>query len=190
MFERKGIVRLYAGDHCVAIAPNDWMYSYAEIAGKCIGLGDPSYRISAFYLEYENVSAPGSATVTPPTVTRADGIEYYNGLSGHVSRDFLRVRASVDLAMFPSAGYEEFYGADKGNTLRFRANTTGGPGIHGKTFSHTVYSKVFGVAVVATPSWEDRTQDIVYARAYFPTDKQWLKTSNSQVSATYDLIFP
>lgn len=190
MFERKGIFNLYDGESLIVSSLNEWMYSYATIAGKCIGSGDPAYRISAFYIEFDNVAAPGSATVTPPSVTRADGIEYYDALSAHGSRDFLRVRVSVDPVMFPSEGYEEFYAAGEGNILRFRSATAGSIGVHGKPFSHSSYSKVFGLAAVATPSWEDRTRDIVYARTYFPTNKQWLKSSNSQVSATYDLIFP
>lgn len=161
--------------------PNTVLFDWGTIAAKTLGLGDSAYKLAAMYVEFEN---NGGAAVTTPTVSRDQGVSYYNGLSSHPTRDYLRVSLlattldSTDLVSFPL-----------GNQLTLYAQTAGSVGVHGKTFSDGVQSRVYGFAVVATPEFADAAQDLVYARLYLSSGSQQIKLPSSQVGATYVTSF-
>jgi hypothetical protein len=161
---------------------NQIQWSWGEIACKLFGDGLPEYKIGGMYIEFENVASSGD-TVTPPSFDRSEGIEYYSELSASATRDFLRVQLISSPKSSLISGYEG--SSTSVNQLTFFAQTSGSIGIHGKTFSAAANSKVFGLALVAMPKWEDRTKDLVFAREYYPTANQVLKQASSQIGVSW-----
>lgn len=158
------------------------LFGWATIVGELLR-GSPDgkpYNIGAILIEFEN---NGGAPVTPPTFTRSGGKTYYDGLSSDPNRDYLRVPVSnisltsTDTVKFPG-----------GNKVTFFAQTEGIAGVHGKTFSDSVQSRVYGGALVATPEFSDQTLDIVHSRFYFTVAaNQLVKQAGSQLSLTWPL---
>jgi len=156
---------------------------YATILGELLrGAPDGKpYKIGAMYVEFEN---NGGVAVTPPTPLAAEGKSYYDGLLTHPTRDYLRVPAtavlldSTDAALYPG-----------GNRLTVIAQTAGVAGVHGKIFSDTVSSRVYGGALVSTPDYGDQTQDLVYARFYYAAASQMVKLASSQLWVRRELVF-
>jgi hypothetical protein len=173
----------------VTFKPNQIQYDWGFIAAQTIGRGLFSYRIAAMYIEFENVASPGDP-VTIPTFGRDEGTEYYDDLQSSGTRDFLRVPLLQDPMLGIATGFESYFTAgENGNKLTFFAQSQGTTGVHGKTFSDSVNSKVFGAALVATPTFADRTQDIIFARSYFPTAEQTLKEASSQIGISWEVSF-
>lgn len=169
--------------------PNTIMMSWGAAATRSLGFGDASYKISAAYVEFENLADPDTV-ITPPTFERGDTIDYYHELLYSSSRDFLRVPLIAAPTVGISTGYETQFTGEDGNVLSFWLQTQGTTGFHGKTFSAGVNSKVFGVALVATPVSGDQSKDIIVARTYYRTEDQILKpVGASQVGVTWDLTF-
>lgn len=156
---------------------NDFLYEWGAIVGNLLARRGLQYGIGGLYIEFENVASPGDP-VSAPAFTRAagEGVEYYDALSGSGDRDYLRVPLiiatvdSTDAIRYP-----------KGNRVTFFAQTSGVEGVHGKTFSDTVNSVVFGAALVAFVDETDHTQDIVLSRFYSEVAKQKPKLSTSQI---------
>lgn len=168
---------------------NQIQYDWGFIAAQTIGRGLVAYRIAAMYVEFENVASPGDA-VTIPSFGRDEGTEYYDDLQSSGTRDFLRVPLMQDPMLGIATGFEAYFTEDEsGNKLTFFAQSQGTVGVHGKTFSDSVNSKVFGAALVATPEFADRTQDIIFARSYFPTAEQTLKEASSQLGISWEISF-
>jgi hypothetical protein len=166
---------------------NEWVDTWGAIAARAIALGDRTYKLSAMYVEFENVASPGDA-VTVPTIDPADGIDYYLDLASSPTRDFLRIPLDVSPVLSVVDGYDSIPD-DEGNQVQLFATTQGVTGANGKTFSNGANSKIFGVALVATPEWGDRTRDIVFARSYFEVADQQLKQPSSQHTLSYRLKF-
>lgn len=161
---------------------NQIQWTWGEIACKLFGEGKEEFKISGMYIEFENVSSPEDV-VSAPSFDRADGIEYYSALSASPARDFLRVQLISNPKASLISGYE---GASvKVNQLTFFAQTTGSVGVHGKPFTVGANSKVFGLSLVATPRWEDRTKDLIFAREYYPSNQQVLKQASSQIGVSW-----
>lgn len=160
---------------------NDIMYDWAAIVSRLLADGGSQYRIGGMYLEYKNVADPDDV-VTPPAFGREDGIAYYNGLAGSADTDFLRVpliaavRSSSNEALFPD-----------GNRITFFARTQGVVGVHGKAFSDSVNSKLYGAALVAIPDQADRTKDLVLSRMYVATAKQQVKLPTSEIGPEWEI---
>lgn len=161
---------------------NQIQWSWGEIACKLLGDGNSDYKISGMYIEFENVASSGDA-VTPPSFDRSEGVEYYSSLSSSPSRDFLRVQLVSAPKASLISGYEG--STTTVNQLTFYAQSSGSVGVHGKTFSTAANSKVFGLALVSMPKWEDRTKDLVFAREYYPTAQQVLKQTSSQIGVSW-----
>jgi hypothetical protein len=161
---------------------NQIQWGWGEIACKLFGEGLTEYKISGMYIEFENVASPGDA-VTPPSFDRSEGIEYYSALSASAARDFLRVQLISTPKASLISGYEG--SSTLTNQLTFFAQSSGSIGVHGKTFSVAANSKVFGLALVAMPKWEDRTKDLIFAREYYPTAYQVLKQASSQIGVSW-----
>jgi len=155
-----------------AFESNQIMYDWATIVGELLrGAPDGKpYKIGGLFIEFE---VNGGAPVSPPTFERSGGIDYYTSLAGSATRDYLRVPLTVvDLE---STNTSNFPG---GNALTFFGRTDGVVGVHGKTFSNAVSSRVYGGALVAYPDFGDATQDLVFSRFY------WADTANQIVKAT------
>lgn len=169
--------------------PNQIQLSWGAIATQCIGNGDKRYRINGMYLEYENVADPDDP-ITIPDFERSEGREYYQDLTFTSNRDFLRVPLQLPPGISIETGFEDFFTAGvDGNRMTFYTQSQGTSGFNGKPFSAGVNSKIFGVALVATPDFNDPTKDIVFARTYFETGDQTLKLASSQVGVTWDIAF-
>jgi hypothetical protein len=173
--------------------PNQIQYSWGFVAAKQLGYraspDRPSYHISAMYIEFENQADP-TTEVTVSSFPRDLGISYYNGLFSVAHRDFLRVPLSIEPAASVSAGFEANLPIDQqANQLTFFVQTAGTTGVHGKTFSHTVNSKVYAVSLIAAPSIGDRTKDVVFARTTFSAANQVTKEASSQIGITWDVAF-
>jgi hypothetical protein len=156
---------------------NQIQWSWGEIACHLFGDGNPDYKISAMYVEFENTSG----TPTTPSYTRDEGKEYYDTLYMSATKDFLR----VPLLSSPAKGLASGYHGIAFNQLTFLAQTAGTQGVHGKTFSNGSNSKVYGLALVATPSWSDSTRDVVFARKYYATANQVAKQASSQIGVSW-----
>lgn len=192
----RGAVSLYrineatGARHLLFQQSNLLLYTWAHVACRCIGLGQPEYKIGAMYIEYKNVAAPGDL-VAVPTFDRSAGLSYYNGLPA--GQDFIRagLLSAPQLSIAP--GFEAYFtNGVSGNRLTFSAKTSGTTGVLGRAFSDTAKSKVFGVALVATPSVNDRSQDVIFARTYFDgsgAHPQQLKLAGSQLGVDWVVDF-
>lgn len=167
---------------------NQIQHGWGAVAARCMAAGDTTYRVSHMYVEFENVSSPEDA-ITAPAFSAAESSEYYLGLAGSAVRDYLRVPLLPVQEITAAPGFDDVFPAGEGNKVTFYAQTTGSAGQNGKTFSDSVNSKVFGMALVAAPVPGDSSRDIVVARTYFDTAEQVLKTASSQISLTWNLVF-
>jgi hypothetical protein len=69
-------------------------------------------------------------------------------------------------------------------------STEGFVGVHGKQFSDSVSSRVFGIALVAAPGGTaDPSQDLVFSRTYFDVDQQQVKPAGSGFAFDWLLSF-
>jgi len=189
----KGLVRLWNARPSGLLVPthavsNQIQYSWGFIAARAIGLGDSDYQVAAMYFEFENVASPGDP-VTVPTFDRSEGLDYYDDLSGSGTKDYIRAALVSTPMIGVKTGYESYFGTNEGNKLTFFALTSGATGVHGKTFSDSVNSKVYGLALVATPVFADPTQDVIFARTYFQSSEQVVKEASSQIGGTWDVSF-
>ncbi len=173
--------------------PNQIQYSWGHIAARQLGLrpqaGRPSFHISAMYIEFENVGDP-SDPLTVTSFDRSLGVDYYDALLNSSTQDFLRVPLRLEPTISIATGFEDYFTPDQdGNQLTFFAQTAGLTGVHGKSFSHTVNSKIYAAALVAAPVFSDRTQDVIFARTTFSSLNQVTKEASSQVGISWDVAF-
>lgn len=172
---------------------NQIQATWGYIAAQQIGFKRPGgrldYSIAAMYFEFENVVDPEDP-VTVPAYEVDEGISYYDELQDSSDRDFLRIPLSQEPTLGIESEFPDLFtpGLD-GNKLTFSAQTTGLAGVHGKEFSNNVNSKIFGVALVATPVADDRTQDVIFARTYFAVDDQVVKALSHQAFIQWDIVF-
>lgn len=132
-------------------------YQGADVLARALG-GDPDYVAGAMYFEFENTA--GSPSV--PTPARDEDISYYlDTLALSSTKDY--VRASLVIP----AGYSSSDSAKyTGNQVTFFATTSGTEGVHGRAFSSAANSKVYGVALAATPEPTQYTSDLLFSRTY------------------------
>jgi hypothetical protein len=163
---------------------DQWMNIMAQML-----MGQNNFRIQAMYLEFENVADPDDP-VTVPTFDESEGTDYYEELAFSSTRDFLRVPLTQKPLLGIETGYENsFVAGASGNKLTYFSMSQGTQGVHGKPYSDAANSKVFGLALVATPLFSDRTQDLVFARTYFGVSEQVVKEASHQIGATWDIVF-
>ena len=156
---------------------NQIQWGWGEIACHLFGDGNKNYKINAMYIEFENTAMIPST----PSYQRSEGVEYYENLTLSATKDCLR----VPLIAAPAKGLASGYSNLNFNQLTFIAQTAGTQGVHSKTFSDTVNSKVYGLALVAAPVWNDRTQDLIFARKYYATADQVMKQASSQIGVSW-----
>lgn len=177
----------WAAEPC-AVVENTWQFDYGYIVALALTPGSALPGLNMAYLEYQNVANPADAA-TVPSFQPQDRLGYYAALAGTPDRDYLRVPMLVTPLLSVRVGDEAFFPAGRGNQLTFSIQSAGTIGANGKPFADTVNSKLCGVALVCAPSIADRTQDLVYARSYYPAAKQQLKTPNGQFGVAYTLTF-
>jgi hypothetical protein len=173
--------------------PNQIQYSWGYIAAKQIGYRPQpdryNYNISAIYIEFENQADP-EIEIAASAFDRDLGVTYYNALVDSATRDFLRIPLTIEPTGNTVPGFEANLPLEQQiNKLTFFVQTAGTAGVHGKTFSHTVNSKVYAAALVAAPVFGDRTKDVVFARTIFAPANQVTKEASSQIGITWDISF-
>jgi hypothetical protein len=173
--------------------PNQIQYSWGYAAVKQLGYRPgpdrPSYHISALYVEFENQADPEDE-ISTGSFERDLAVSYYDALVESATRDFLRIPLTLEPAAGVSPGYSDYLPpSQQANQLTFFAQTSGTTGVHGKTFSHAVNSKVFAAALFAAPDYSDRTKDVVFARTMLSGANQVTKEASSQVGITWDIAF-
>jgi len=192
VWQPKGLVTCLKDLHAAEVLlqkQNQIQYEWGAVASQCIGIGNRNFRVNAMYIEYENVADPEDP-ITVPTYARDEGRSYYEDLSVSATRDFLRVPLLFQPTIGIETGYEDYFTAGvNGNKLTFYSQSQGTSGFHGKSFNAGSNSKVFGVALAATPVFGDPTQDLIFARTYFEVADQTPKLVSSQVGITWDLVF-
>jgi len=159
-------------------------YDWGAIVGQLLR-GAPDgrpYKLAAMYVEFEN---NGGIAVTPPTIDRADGLQYYADLSGSAHRDYIRVPMSymqfdsTDPTLFPL-----------GNRITCYAHTDGNVGVHGKPFTSGASSRIYGGALVACPDYDTPASDIVMARLYWTASgDQIIKPVGRHVGLEWPVAF-
>lgn len=170
--EKTGIIKKMVAQ------PNIIPFQGADIMAKLIS-GDLDWKIGAMLFEFENTAgAP-----TTPSPVRGEGIDYYiDDLSLEANKDYLRIPLVVPPGITASSG------SYAGNQATFFAITSGVAGIHGKTFDQGVNSKVYGVALAATPDVAEYTQDKLFSRSYTGFDPV-PKEDGHQIGAQYLIRF-
>lgn len=137
---------------------NDRLFGGSDIIARLLA-GDEQFKPATIYFEFENLAVSGTP-IPAPSFDRSDGIDYYLSLSGSSVKDFLRVPMVLNPEVVASAG--DF----AGNQVNYFAISEGTSGFHGRAFSDTANSEVYGAALVATPTIDSQDDDIVYARSY------------------------
>ena len=159
--------------------PNIIPYQGADVLARALS-GDTDYAAGAMLFEYENTA--GSPSV--PSPQRDEGISYYlDDLSLSATKDYIRVPLVVP-AGFSSSDSDKY----DGNQATFFAITSGTAGIHGRGFSQSDNSKVYGVALVATPAPTQYTSDLLFSRSYDGFDPV-PKEDGYQIGAQYMIRF-
>jgi hypothetical protein len=164
-------------------SPNLMLFEASSIIAQLLATGQRKYRISCMYFEFENVADPDDP-VSVPTFDRSSnsGVTYYNNLASDPNRDYLRVPLISSLVT--SSNPTDF---PNGDTLTFFAQTSGSTGIHGKSFSYTANSKIFGAALACVLDEDDPTQDLVFARKYYTAESQKLISAVGQLGIKWQL---
>ena len=154
------------------------LYDWGEVNANLLAgqLDGKTYKIGGMYIEFEN---NGGSPVTPPSFDRTGGKSYYDSLSVDPTIDYLRVAIAAATITDPISG--------NGKIVTFIAQTEGTAGVHGKTFSDGVSSRVFGAGLVAFPVEGDASQDIVHSRFYYESANQLIKQAGSQITVTWPL---
>jgi hypothetical protein len=172
-----------------SVARNRLMADWAVVACSMFGDGNANYRLRGFYVEFANLDDPDDTVSVPvdDAIDATEGQSYYEGLSSSPNHDFLRVPISVSPEKFLESDATSW--GVPFNGLRFQASTDGVVGVHGKPFDLGHNSKIYGLALVAAPDWEDRTLDRVYAKVYYEAAQQLLALAVGQVSLRYTRTF-
>lgn len=185
----RGEFALFAGSQLLRPwLPNDLVVSAGHLVLQALANKDPTYGLSVMYVEFENV-ADAETAASIPTIDPED-LDYYSNLSSSPSRDFLRILLTEDPATFMVDGYATILPETMPNGVIIYGSTGDATeGVNGKAFDAASFSKIAGLAIGAAPSVSDRTQDILYARAYYSEETQWLVQDNIQLRVSYRIRF-
>ncbi len=144
--------------------------------------GRREYKINAVYLEFYNVASPGDP-VTVPSIEVTEGRDYFDNLGANA--DYLRVQLVTPPTIRPQAGEESLFAEEMGNEIEWFCLSEGEAGINGLPFGYGSNSVVYGMALVATPVWGDRTQDLIFARGYYEISNQIAKSASDQIGVRW-----
>ena len=151
-------------------------YEGADILGQLVA-GHSEYTPNMVYVEFQNGG-------TPPTVvpTRDGGRNYYAGLAGSPTQDYLRIPLLIN-AQLASTNLDNF----SSNLARWMLLTGGTAGVNGLPFSAADGSQVYGFALVSAPDASDASRDLVFARMY--PDTPIPKVDGAEVQARWAYRF-
>ena len=127
-------------------------------------------KLDVAYLEYVNGSP-----VMPPEIIATDSLDYYHRLDTTSDRDYLR--CFILSHTIKESGGKTF--------LSLVIASDGDVGVHGKPFSATAGSKVYGLAIVASQTL--RRDDLLFGRHYFSPEDQIEKPENGGIIFTFNL---
>lgn len=144
--------------------------------------GRVKYKLGAVYFEFANVASPGDP-VSVPDVEDTEGRDYFDNLG--VDRDYLRVQITTAPTIRARDGDESLFDEELGNDIEYYCISEGEAGINGLPFGYGSNSVVYGMALVATPEWSDRTKDLIFARGYYNTSNQIAKPASNQVGVRW-----
>jgi hypothetical protein len=163
----------------VVAQPNIIPFQGADILAKALS-GDVDFKLGAMFFEFENTAG----TPTPPDPARSEGIDYYlDDLPLTANRDYVRIPLVIP-AGFTSSDDDNY----DHNQATFFAITSGNQGVHGESFSQSSNSKVYGVALAATPEPTQYTSDRLFSRSYSGFDPV-PKEDGYQIGAQYLIRF-
>lgn len=124
--------------------------------------GNASYMPNYLYVEFTN-----STVSVPEDQTSAD---YYEDLTDPVG--YLRIPITIKPTV-------------SGNKITYTVLATTTTSANGVTFGNG--SIIYGVALVSAPDPNDPTDDIVFAREYFESEKRLTMTSNQTFCFSFQL---
>lgn len=136
------------------------------------GSGASGARLDIAYLEYVNGPA-----VTPPDIDPADS-DYYDRLDSTSDRDYLRC----------SILSHTLKNQNGKSVLSLLIVSDGDSGVHGKPFSATAGSRIYGLALAASQS--GKRDDILFARHYYQPEDQPEKSEIGNMMLSIDLVLP
>jgi hypothetical protein len=154
------------------VAENTETYGLADVVAKALA-GNAAYRVTHMYMEFINDTVPSL------TASKSTTREYYTSLSG---RDYLRV--PVVALSFTSTDEEKY----SHNRVWFFGESSGSLGRLGSPFTQAASSRVFGGALVCSPTG-DEVDDIVVAHFYFENQAYSPKLNNNNVGVRWPAIF-
>ncbi len=148
------------------------MYEAADILALLLA-GNGEYRVNHMYFQYENTN--GAVSVTP-TLSRDLGRGSFNSIDGSDDQDWLRLPIAAEpiLGKYPdtTSNYE-------GNAVTFVATSALSSTQEGESPTHNPFgpgdggsiapSKIFSLALVASPVPSDSTQDKIFSRINLTT---------------------
>lgn len=163
---------------------NQTQTGYSLAAVRLFGFADVTYKPAAIYIEFENVADPEDPVSVPEGFATGEGLEYYDGLSG--DRDFVR----VPILLPPYADIDPDTLSNQLNRLRWLAETTEVEGLGGLDFTSDANSKIYGLALVATPDWDDQSKDIILGRRYYEAEDQFVRPAVGGVRVGWSQTYP
>jgi len=128
-------------------------------------------RLDVAYLEFVNGPA-----VDPPDVLPIESTGYYDRLDATSDRDYLRC---------PILSHTVKQDSDGRGILTLVIVSDGETGIHGKPFSASAGSRVYGLALAASQT--NQREDILFARHYYDRDDQPEKPEHGGIMLSFDL---
>lgn len=137
------------------------------------GSGASGARLDIAYLEYVN-----GAAVTLPDIDPVDSNDYFDRLGSTADRDYLRCPILSHTLK-----------SQNGKTvLSLLIVSDGDRGVHGKPFSATAGSRIYGVALAASQS--NKRDDLLFARHYYQPEDQAEKSEIGNIMLSIDLVLP
>lgn len=139
--------------------------------------------VNAMYIEFQNVAELGD----PATVPEVDpeDLSYYQALAVATDRDYLRVPLLPASEFSVAPGNELLLPTGVTDWAWVTAVTGATEGVNGKPFTAAALSVVCGIAAVSVPNWDDPTQDVLFARAYYEPSNQLARSAAVEIAARY-----
>ena len=139
------------------------------------GTGTSGTKLDIAYLEYVNGSA-----VTKPESNASNSTGYYDRLNETPDRDFLRC------AVLSHQLRENLQGRP---VLFLTISSDGTEGVHGKPFSASAGSRIYGVTLAASQASGNISDDILFATHYYEPAEQMEKPGNGGVMLSFNIDF-
>jgi len=129
-------------------------------------------RLDVAYLEYVN-----GPVVAPPEILPMESTDYYQRLEAMSDRDYLRC---------PILSHGVRRDSDGRGIMTLVIVSDGDRGVHGKPFSASAGSRVYGLALAASQT--NQRSDILFARHYYEGDDQVEKPEHGGIMLSFDLV--